>query len=149
MVRATLDAPPPASADNPRPPYVAGQSLPYVPPIVVRADVSARAPLGRVFGRALEGRARYGLTFLSSRPLPYQLSSPPVFFLDALMAFRYAPFELGLEAFNVLDARYASTEYAYTSNREPNGLPTLVPARHITAGAPRTILASLTLEFDP
>jgi TonB family protein len=144
-VHATLDSPPTPTPENPLPAYVSGQSLPYVPPLLVRSDVAFTRPLGKAFGKPLTWKAGYGTTFLSARPLPYGQTSPPLFRLDATLAVRRDWLEISLDAFNLLDARYADTEYAYVSNWQTSAVPSRVPARHITAGAPRAFLASLTL----
>jgi iron complex outermembrane receptor protein len=144
-VHATLDSPPIATPENPSPAYVSGQSLPYVPPLLIRSDVSFARNIGSAFGKPLAWKAGYGTTFLSSRPLPYGQTSPPVFLLDATLAVRRDWIELSLDAFNLLNARYADTEYAFVSNWQTSDIPSRVPARHITAGAPRALLASLTL----
>lgn len=144
-VHATLDSPPLPTPENPSPPYVSGQSLPYVPPVLLRSDVAFTRAMGSVFGRALQWKAGYGTTFLSSRPLPYGQSSPPVFLVDATLGLRRDWLEFSVDAFNLLDARYADTEYAYVSNWQTSAVPSRVPARHITAGAPRALLANVTL----
>jgi TonB family protein len=144
-VHATLDSPPIPTPENPSPAYVSGQSLPYVPPLLVRSDVAFTRTIGTAFGKPLAWKAGYGTTFLSSRPLPYGQTSPPVFLVDATVGVRRDWLELSLEAFNLLDARYADTEYAFVSNWQSGAIPSRVPARHISAGAPRAILASLTL----
>jgi iron complex outermembrane recepter protein len=144
-VHATLDSPPIPTPENPSPAYVSGQSLPYVPPLLLRSDVAFTRPLGRAFGKPLTWKAGYGTTFLSSRPLPYGQTSPPVFLLDATVGVRRDWLELSIDAFNLLDARYADTEYAFVSNWQSSAVPSRVPARHITAGAPRALLASVTL----
>src|SRR5690606_8223281 len=41
-VDATLLEPPPATAEEPAPPYVSGQRVPYVPPFVARVDSGVR-----------------------------------------------------------------------------------------------------------
>jgi hypothetical protein len=144
-VHATLDSPPIATPENPSPPYVSGQSLPYVPPLLLRSDVALTRTLGTAFGKPLTWKAGYGTTFLSSRPLPYGQTSPPVFLVDATIGVRRDWLEISLDAFNLLDARYADTEYAFVSNWQTSDIPSRVPARHITAGAPRALLANLTL----
>ena len=144
-VRATLDSPPIPTPENPSPPYVSGQSLPYVPPLLVRSDVAFARELGRVMSKPLVWKAGYGTTFLSSRPLPYGQTSPPVFLLDATIGVRRDWLEVSIDGFNLLDARYADTEYAFVSNWQTSAVPSRVPARHITAGAPRAVLASVTL----
>lgn len=144
-VHATLDSPPLPTPENPTPAYVEGQSLPYVPPVLVRSDVALTRSFGAVAGKPLTWRAGWGTTFLSPRPLPYSQLSPAVFLLDATAGVRRDWLELTLDVFNLLDARYAETEYAYVSNWQSSAVPSRIPARHITAGAPRAILASLTL----
>jgi iron complex outermembrane receptor protein len=144
-VHATLDSPPIPTPDNPSPPYVSGQSLPYVPPVLLRSDVAFARTMGSLFEKPLVWRAGYGTTFLSARPLPYGQKSPPVFLLDATVGVRRDWLELSIDGFNVLDARYADTEYAFVSNWQTSAVPSRVPARHIAAGAPRALLASLTL----
>lgn len=146
-VHATLDAPPIPTPENPSPPYVRGQSLPYVPPVVVRTDTSATGSLGSVAGHDVTLRVGYATTFLSARPLPYGASSPPVFVVDALAALRRDSLELSVDVTNVLGARYADTEYAFVSNWNTTPVPSRVPARHITAGAPRAVFANLTVHL--
>jgi iron complex outermembrane receptor protein len=144
-VHATLDSPPPATPSNPSPAFVKGQQLPFVPPVVVRADVGYRRVLTRVLQKPLEGRIGYGMTFLSPRPLPYAERSPAVFLADAAIGLRRDFLEIGAEALNLLDARYADTEYSFVSNWQTTPIPSLLPARHISAGAPFTFLATATL----
>lgn len=145
VVRATLDSPPIATPENPSPPYVSGQALPYVPPLVVRADLGAGGAIGTLMGKDLVLRAGYGTTFLSSRPLPYGLSSQPVFLVDARASARRDWLELSIDALNLFDARYADTEYAFVSDWRTTKVPSRIPARHLSAGAPLTVLATLTV----
>jgi iron complex outermembrane receptor protein len=53
--------------------------------------------------------------------------------------------ELSLEAFNLFDAEWNDGEFVYASNFERGAAASLVPARHITAGAPRTLMLSLAV----
>lgn len=145
VVRATLDSPPVATPENPSPAYVSGQSLPYVPPLVVRADLGTNGTLGTLAGRKVAFRAGYGTTFLSSRPLPFGLSSQPVFLVDALAAIRRDWLELSVDVLNLMNLQYADTEYAFVSDWRTTAVPSRVPAKHISAGAPRTILATVTV----
>ena len=78
---------PPATAEEPQPPFVEGQNLPFVPPIVVRADQGVRKTLiQNIGGQRLDGRAGLGFSFLSPRPLPYGDFAAPVSLLDASAA---------------------------------------------------------------
>ncbi|MDB4944243.1 MAG: Outer rane receptor protein [Labilithrix sp.] len=145
FVHATLDSPPIATPENPSPAYVSGQSLPYVPPLLVRSDTAFTRELGELAHKPLAWKLGYGTTFLSSRPLPYGQTSPPVFLLDATFGVRRDWLELSLDATNLLGAQYADTEYAFVSSWSTSAIPSRVPARHITAGAPRAVLANVTL----
>lgn len=145
VVDASLLEPPPPTAEDPQPPFVRGQRLPFVPPVVVRVDLGAERPLWTPADRyRLVGRAGVGFSFLSPRPLPYGDQSAAVGLLDASLGAKLEPFELRLEAFNLLGRRYAALEYSFPSDWEPNdGVRPRTPARHIAAGAPRTFLISL------
>ncbi|MEZ4263876.1 MAG: TonB-dependent receptor [Polyangiaceae bacterium] len=147
FVDATLDSPPPPTPENPTPPYVSGQSLPYVPPLVLRQDVALHGRVFSLFDKDVTGRLGWGTTFLSPRPLPYGQSSAAVFLVDALASVRRDVVELSLEATNLLDTRWAQTELAYVSNWDPTGVPSRLPSRHLTAGPPRALLLSLTLHL--
>jgi hypothetical protein len=67
--------------------------------------------------------------------------------LDASLGLRRDFLEIGLDATNLLNSQYADTEYVFVSDFRTNDkdIPSLLPARHISAGAPLTILGSLTL----
>lgn len=145
FVDATLLEPPPASAEEPQPPFAEGQNLPFVPPIVVRADVGARHTfVQRLAGHPFWGRAGIGLSYLSARPLPYGDQADPFALLDASAGLGWGPVELGLEVFNLLDTRYAAVEYSFASDWDPNdGVRPRTPARHTSAGAPFSWMVSL------
>lgn len=146
-VHATLDEPPPATAEDPAPAFEPGQLLPYVPPVVVRADVGVVRDLMSFGGGELQGRLGAGLTFLSPRPLPYARFADPVALLDLSASARWRWIELGLDVFNVIGREYAATEYSFVSDWHPGEIPSLVPARHFSAAAPRTFLGTLGLHF--
>jgi iron complex outermembrane receptor protein len=146
-VHASLQESPPAGAEDPEPPFRKGQLLPYVPPVVVRADVSADHTLLEVAGRPLEGRAGVGFSYWAPRPLPFSQRAASVSLLDAELGLGYAPFDVALSCFNVLDREYAALELSYASNWNPDGFASRVPARHVMAGAPRTFFASVGLTW--
>jgi iron complex outermembrane recepter protein len=142
-VHATLDGPPPPSIADPAPPYQPGESLPYVPPWVVRADVSVGERLFDLGDSPLEGRVGLGFSYLSSRPLPYGLAADPVALLDVSASVRWSALELVVDVFNVADSRYAAVEYSYASSWQRDAIPSRIPARHFAAGAPLTVNVSL------
>ena len=147
FVDATLLEPPPPTAEEPQPPFVEGQSLPFVPPVVVRADLGVRHTFDEnVGGQPFGSRAGFGFSFLSSRPLPFGDFADPVALLDASAALSWGPVELAFELFNALNARYAAIEYSFPSDWEPNdGVRPRTPARHIAAGAPLSWMVSVAV----
>ena len=64
-----------------------------------------------------------------------------MFLVDATVGVRRDWLELSLDAFNLLDARYADTEYAFVSNWQSSAVPSRVPGaphhRGSAARAPR------------
>jgi outer membrane receptor protein involved in Fe transport len=146
-VNAVLTAPPAATASNPTPPYVPGQLLPYVPPIVVRADASVNREF-TLFGKVhLDARAGAGFTFLSPRPLPFGQFADPVALLDLTAGVRIGPVGLSLDVYNVLNTEYAATEYSFVSYWDTSSIPSRLPARTFSAGAPRTFVGSVSVNF--
>jgi iron complex outermembrane recepter protein len=117
--------------------------IPYVPDLVVRSDNTVFRSLGNLGGHALDGRLGLGLTYVGRRPLPLGQRSDTVFTLDGLARVGYRNLSVELAVMNLLDRRYRLGEYNYASDFHSSGWPTLVPARHFTAGAPRTFMLSL------
>lgn len=143
-VDAELLEPPPPTAENPQPPFSPGQNLPYVPPLVVRADVGAKGDLlPNVLGEALQGRAGLGYSFLSERPLPFGGFASPVHLVDAVVGLGWGAFTLDFSVFNLFDTRFAATEFLFTSNWDSTGIPDRLPARHLAAGPPLSFMATL------
>lgn len=145
FVHATLLEPPPATPEEPQPAFQRGQALPFVPPLVLRADAGLNTTLlDDLRGRPLGGRVGTGFSLLSARPLPYGGSAAPVSLLDASLALLWGPLELGFELFNLLDVEYAAFEYSFASDWDPNdGVRSRTPSRHIAAGPPLSWLLSL------
>lgn len=146
-VRATLDAPARATAEDPFPAYERGALLPFVAPITARFDLAVRPQLTEWAGAPVHGRAGVGYSYLSPRPLPFGQRARPVSLVDAQLGLRWRELELVFEAQNLFDSRFAATELHFPSHWDPDSLPSRVPARHIAAGAPRTFLATLGLHL--
>jgi TonB family protein len=146
-VRATLDEPPAATAQDPTPAFAAGEPLPYVPPVVVRVDMGANKELTQLGGKPLVGRAGAGMSFLSARPLPYGQFADPVLLLDASASLRWHFVELGFEGFNLLDRKYAQNELSFVSDWGSQPIPSRLPARHLAAGPPITVMGTVGLYF--
>jgi hypothetical protein len=123
--------------------YTEGDLLPFVPSWVVRSDSALTPTLGAVWGKTVNGRFGWGLTYLGQRPLPYDEMGHDVFLVDAVAGLRLERFELSLEGFNLLDADWYDGEFAYPSSFG-NGGASLIPLRHVTVGAPRSLLLSFS-----
>jgi iron complex outermembrane receptor protein len=124
-----------------------GLLVPYVPDIVIRSDTALGTDFPfDVSGHAPHGSLALGTSYVGRRALPYGQHSQTIFTLDGSGAIRYRAFELGFEVTNLLDTRYRIAEYDFVSNfpDSPGAAPTLVPARHFAAGAPRALFVSLT-----
>jgi iron complex outermembrane receptor protein len=122
-----------------------GDLMPYAPQWVVRGDAALTPRLGSVRGHDVTGRVGTGLSLLARRPLPYHQFGHDVFLVDGSAQVRVGPVELGLEAFNLLNARWFDGEFVFASRWNPGQAAALVPQRHVTVGAPRTVLATLGL----
>lgn len=146
-VHATLTAPPPATVENPVPAFVPGQLLPYVPPVVIRADVGVNRRIAQLGKHELEGRAGLGFTFLSPRPLPFGQQAAPVSLLDLSAALRWWFVELGLQIFNLVNTRYAAVPYSFASDWGTRSVPSLLPVQHISAGPPRAVMGTVGFHF--
>jgi iron complex outermembrane recepter protein len=115
---------------------------------VGRVDVGYSRPLWTLNNaKQLEGKLGAGLSVLSERPLPYGQFARAFALLDLSAAVALAPVELGLEVFNLLDTEYSAVEYSFVSNWDPQNASSRLPARHSSAGSPRTFMATLELQL--
>ncbi|MAD61232.1 MAG: hypothetical protein CMH49_06965 [Myxococcales bacterium] len=149
FVDAELLAPPPASAEEPFPPFKKGQQLPFVPPLVIRADIGTQHVLiDRLGQSALKSRFGLGFSYLSPRPLPYNEFADPVSLLDISAGLEWGILDLTFELFNALNNQYAALEYSFPSDWDPNnGLRSRTPMRHRAAGAPLSWMLSLGVKL--
>ena len=125
-----------------------GEQIPYIPEVVVRADVAAHAPLfsWTVGGRAVEGQLGLGLTYVPGRPLPFQAFGDAFVLLSASAQVRVSHFAVGIEGRNLLDREYRQAEFNYASNfRGPTIPGSRTPERHFVAGEPLFVGASVTV----
>lgn len=120
-----------------------GMLIPYVPPWVVRTDLSYTWRPGQ-----LQLRYGLGVDFIAPRPLPQSERSAAVFTVDVSAQLRWRGIELGLTAENLFDRRYPLAEYNFASwypDTSAAGWPTRVPSRQVSPGPPLAVAASLTL----
>lgn len=123
--------------------YREGELVPYVPQLVARADAAFTPTFGDVFAFG-PLRAHFGLatTVIARRPLPYGELGRDALLFDARAALRLGAIETGLDVYNLFGARWHDGEFVYASSF--GGAPSLVPERHVTVGAPRSLVWSLT-----
>jgi hypothetical protein len=122
--------------------------VPNVPPLLFRADVTARGTLLRMAGRPLIGRVGAGYTFLAGRHLTDRIVSPSNNVLNASGAVRYGNVEVGVDAYNLLNLHYADDAEYYVSNWSVRpGTPLASPAIHLTQAPPLTVLGSVAVYF--
>ena len=127
--------------------YRAGDLLPDAPQLVVRADTAWTPVLGQLWNRTLTGKIGFGMTAIAKRPLPYAEYGHNYALLDGQASVRLKEVELGVSAYNLLGLDWYEGEYTYASNFTRGALPDLVPQRHVTVGAPRTVLGTLSLHL--
>jgi hypothetical protein len=125
--------------------------VPNVPPVLFRADVSARGTLLKIGDRSVVGRAGVGYTFMAGRHLTDAVVGPSASILNLRLGARYGWVELGLDVYNALGLQYPDDEEAYYSNwsAQPGAQrqPPASFARHIAAAPPRTVLGTVALYF--
>ena len=126
--------------------FAEGDLLPFVPQYVMRTDSALTPELGNFWGERLTGRLGWGLTYLGQRPLPYAEVGHDVFLIDATAGIRLRRVELSLEAFNLFDATWYDGEFSYASSFGGRAA-SLVPLRHVSVGAPRSLLLSLSVSL--
>ncbi|MGD0675783.1 MAG: TonB family protein [Polyangiaceae bacterium] len=119
--------------------------VPYVPDIVLRADAAVfhRLPWTLV-QRPILATLGYGVSYVGRRPLPYGELSDVIFVSDASASIRWSIWTVRVAAQNLFNAKYKLGEYNYASDFHSQPEPTLAPERSFTAGAPQTIMLSLS-----
>jgi iron complex outermembrane recepter protein len=123
--------------------------VPYTPLVIGRSDTAFFGAIPgnwHLFEQRLMGEAGLGLSYIGKRSLPFSQFSDPTFQVDASLGLRAGPVKVGVRATNLTNQQFASSQFFYTSNFNSRAYPTLTPAAHFTAAAPRIVL--LTLELD-
>jgi TonB family protein len=122
--------------------------VPYAPDAVFRSDSAVFGDLpARIAGTPLRGTLTAGIGYVGRRALPYGQESDTIFTVDGSAAVAYRAVEVEFSAMNLFDQRYRIAEYNFVSDFRSAAAPTLVPARHFAAGAPRTLFVSLALHW--
>lgn len=125
-----------------------GTVMPYIPHLLGRLDGSVRGTT-TVAGEPVGWNLALGHSAIGPKPLPLNRSSESIFLFDVAARGQWRWVELGLSVENLLDARWREAEFNYVSNfRGPDAPASLLATRHFSAGAPRTLRATLALHFD-
>lgn len=118
--------------------------IPYIPPIVVRSETAGLFTFKKaLFGDTIATSGALGLSYIAPRPLPQGESGDTVFTADVRVGVAWRGWQLTGSAQNLFDTQYRLGEYNYASDFHSQSEPTLVPSRHFTAGAPRTMMLEL------
>jgi hypothetical protein len=123
--------------------------IPYAPSVVARADgvVFGTLPIA-IEGHRLEGTIGTGVSFIGARPLPFSEVSQTMFLVDAAASVQWRTLSVGIMTTNAFDRQYRLGEYNYVSDFHSQPYPTLVAARHFTAGEPRALYATHTVTLS-
>jgi iron complex outermembrane recepter protein len=125
--------------------------VPYVPDRVLRSDTALWKNLPAWLGRGRSARANLalGVSYVGPRALPYGQRGDALLVVDGSAGLGWSRYEFGLSATNLLDRRYRLSEFNYASDFRgvPGATPTLVPVRHFTAGAPRALFFTLSVNL--
>lgn len=123
-----------------------GEAVPYVPLWVLRCDMGAHPRLVELAGSALT--AHLGISFgaLLERPLPYGERGSDVFVVDARTGLGHGDVAFHLDVRNVFDTAWNDGEFVYAS-AFPDVPASAVPQRHVTAGEPRSVFATVTVHL--
>ena len=119
--------------------------VPYVPDVVVRSDTSVHHELPlKLQDAPFAGALSAGVTYVGRRALPFGERSDTIFTVDTSASVAWRSFELGFIATNLFDRQYRLAEFNFASDFRGEAQPTLVPARHFAAGAPRGLFVTLS-----
>lgn len=124
--------------------------VPYVPDFVGRFDGALfhEVPWFTLFEAPIAARGGAGITYVGRRALPYGQRSDVIFVVDASAELAWKWVTLGFSVTNLLNTQYRLGEFNFASDFHTSGtLPTLVPARMFSAGAPRAAMLTLGLHF--
>jgi iron complex outermembrane receptor protein len=120
----------------------------YVPDVVFRSDTALFSELPFALGGTkFKGAVGSGITYVGPRALPYGQRSGDIFTLDVSATLTWKNVAVSIVSTNLLDTQYRSGEYNYASDFHSQAQPTLVPERLFTAGAPRGVFGSLSVNL--
>jgi iron complex outermembrane receptor protein len=123
-----------------------GLLVPYIPDLVLRADVVLFHDLPwNVAHLPVRATVGYGVSYVGHRPLPYGAVSDAIALSDASVGLGWSIWNARISGQNIFDSRYRLGEYNYASDfHKLLPEPTLAPERSFTAGAPRTLMLTVS-----
>jgi iron complex outermembrane recepter protein len=126
-----------------------GLLIPYIPSLVTRLDATlfGNIPSIEVYDHPIAGLVSTGIGHIAPRPLPLSEQSDPIFTVDCNASLSWRLFELGLSVTNLFNAHYRLNEYNFVSDFHNQNQPTLLPTRHFTAGAPRSLFLTFAVNL--
>lgn len=125
-----------------------GHWVPSIPPVLFRLDATVHGPIATIHGKTVQGRIGAGYTYLAGRFLTDLVVGPASHVLNARASARYDWLEIGVDAYNLLNLRYADDAEYYVSNWsvKPGPQPSSA-AMHISAAPPLTVLGTVAAYF--
>lgn len=140
---ATLDAPPPSGDPGAA---VAGDRVPFVPPLLARSDTTLTRRIADVSGSPVTLSLGAAATWIAPRPAQGGGSIDAAFLLDGVLSSRWRWLEAGVSAANLLGSSYVDHAFSFTSQwSAARATPDL--ARHVVAGPPRMVLATVVVHL--
>jgi len=125
-----------------------GTEVPYAPPLVSRTDLTLGGEVAHFWRRHLRVELGAVLSVVGPRPLPFGEVSHAMVLVDANASARLGEVEVGITIRNLLDSRWRDGEFVYVSTFDQGAAdPSLVPARHLTAGYPFTVMGHVALHI--
>ncbi|HEY5090249.1 MAG TPA: hypothetical protein VIK30_09770, partial [Polyangia bacterium] len=125
-----------------------GEAVAYVPGVVLRSDSALfRSLPWLVRGKPIRGSLGAGITYVGPRPLPYGQVSDDIFTVDGSASLSWGSYQLRIVSTNLLNTQYRLGEFNYASDFHSQAQPTLVPERTFTAGAPRGVFGTFSINF--
>jgi TonB family protein len=125
--------------------------VPYTPLVIARSDTALFGPVPgnwHLFEQRLFGEAGLAVSYLGKRSLPFSQFSDPTLQIDASLTFRAGPVKAGVVVTNLTNKQFPLSQFFYTSDFKSREYPTLAPAAHFTAAAPRIVLFTLEIALE-
>ena len=121
-----------------------GAPVPYAPPLVVRGEIDVFLPLRVLPELMMFGNA--ALSYISPRPLPYSERPEMQLLSELSVGLEYHPLRGSVGIDNLLGLEWRDGDFVYASDFRSSHR-TRVPSHHFTAGRPRSLQFTLSVEL--